>query len=63
MQAQYAGLLAEGKRFTRLTRGGRIQTVAYRRSSTRRASVEDILATSNSPEDAVRVLVNNGYLL
>jgi hypothetical protein len=61
-QAQYADLLAEGTKFTRLTSSGRIQTVAYRRARTRRASVEDILATSTSPEDATRVLINNGYL-
>jgi len=61
-EAQYGPLLARGRTFTRTT-AGRTQTYAYRVTRTRRASVEDILAGSTSPDDAVRQLINHGYLL
>lgn len=61
-EAQYGPLLARGRTFTQTTtRGDR--TSAYRFTRTGRPSVEDILATSTSPDDAVRVLTNFGYLL
>lgn len=61
-EAQYGPLLARGRTFTRSTARGE-QTAAYRFTRTGRPSVEDILATSTSPDDAVRVLTNYGYLL
>lgn len=62
-QARYGQVLAQGRPFVRLTSSGRQQTVAYRRTRTQRPSVENILATSDSTDDAVRMLTNYGYLL
>lgn len=61
-EAQYGPLLARGRTFTQTTTSGD-RTSAYRFTRTGRPSVEDILATSTSPDDAVRVLTNFGYLL
>ncbi|WP_088312412.1 hypothetical protein [Kineosporia sp. R_H_3] len=61
-EAQYGPLLARGRTFTQTTTSGD-RTSAYRFTRTGRPSVEDILASSTSPDDAVRVLTNFGYLL
>lgn len=62
-QAVYGPLLQRGRTFTRATARGGTQTVAYRFTRTGRASVEDLLAGATSQDDAIRLLINHGYLL
>jgi hypothetical protein len=62
-QAQYGAALSRGRQFVRTRADGTQTTVAYRRTIRQRPSVEDILATSTSTDDATRQLINYGYLL
>jgi len=61
--AQYAELLRKGTTYGRVTRTGRPQTYAYRLARSRRLTPEQILRDARSREDAVRLLINNGYIL
>ena len=60
-EAHYGALMRRGNQFTRHTATG--QVAAYRFTRTARASVEEILRTATDREDAIRVLINNGYIL
>jgi hypothetical protein len=62
-QDQYGSVLTRGRTFVRTRGDGTQSTAAYRRTIRQRPSVEDILATSESTDDAVRMLTNYGYLL
>jgi hypothetical protein len=60
---QYAELFRKGKTYTRLTRTGRQQSYAYRFSRSPRPTPEQILADARSRDEAIRLLINNGYIL
>lgn len=60
---EYAELLRRGKTFTRVTRTGRVQTYSYRFARTPRPTPEQILADARSRDEAIRLLVNNGYII
>lgn len=61
--AEYADLFRKGNTYSRLTKTGRTQTYAYRFSRSRRLTPEQILADATSRDEAVRLLINNGYIL
>lgn len=60
---RFEGLLRKGTTFTRRYADGRVQTTAYRFSTSPRASVADLLGSATSREDAIRLLTNHGYLI
>lgn len=60
---RYEGLLRRGVTFTRRRADGTTQAAAYRYSSSPRASVADLLATATDRDDAIRALINHGYIL
>lgn len=60
---QYAELFRRGKTYTRLTRRGREQSYAYRFARSPRPTPEQILADARSRDEAIRLLINNGYIL
>ncbi len=61
--AQYAELLRKGTTFARPTGTGRVQTYAYRYARSRRLTPEQILTDATSREDAIRLLIDNGYII
>lgn len=61
--ARYANLFRQGKRYTRLTKRGRVQTYSYRYARTPRPTAEQLIADATSREEAVRLLTNFGYIL
>ena len=62
-QAQYSGLLGRGNSFTRQTKTGDQQTYAYRYARSARPAVGELLGAARDQDDAIRLLINNGYLL
>ena len=64
LEAQrYTELFRKGKTYTRLTKTGRTQSYAYRFSRSRRMTPEQILRDAKSRDDAIRLLINHGYIL
>ncbi|MDQ3578109.1 MAG: hypothetical protein M3443_11020 [Actinomycetota bacterium] len=61
--ARFLGLMRRGKTFTRTTSTGHDQTVAYRLTRTPRPTPEQIIASAQGRDDAIRLLTNYGYLL
>ena len=61
-QTQYRDLLRRGNTFTRTTRSGRDQTYAYRFARSARPAVDELLSAARDQDDAIRLLINNGYL-
>lgn len=61
--AEYTELFRKGKTYTRTTSTGRQQSYAYRFARSPRPTPEQILADARSREDALRLLINNGYIL
>lgn len=60
---EYAELFRKGTTYKRVTKTGRAQTYAFRYSKSHRPTPETILATAKSREEAIRLLINNGYIL
>lgn len=60
--ADLADAMRRGDPFTRRTAGG-VQTAAYRRTRAARPTPEQILADATSRDNAVRQLINNGYII
>lgn len=60
--AELADAMRRGDAFTRRTRAGRTQTAAYRYTTRARPTPEQILADATSPDDAIRMLTNFGYI-
>jgi hypothetical protein len=60
---EYAELFRKGKTYTRTTRTGRQQSYAYRFARSPRPTPEQILADARSRDEAIRLLINNGYVL
>ena len=61
--AQYAELFRRGKKYTRITRNGRVQTYAYRFARTPRPTPQQIIVSAGSRSEATRLLTNYGYIL
>lgn len=61
--AAYADLLRSGVKHTRLTKKGRQQSYSYRHARTPRPTAEQIMRDARSEDDAIRLLVNNGYII
>lgn len=61
--AEYSALLRRGTTYARATSTGRVQKYAYTVSRSRRLTPEQILADATSRDDAIRLLINNGYIL
>jgi hypothetical protein len=59
----YAALFRKGKTYTRTTAAGRTQSYAYQFTRSRRLTPEQILADASGRADAIRQLVNHGYIL
>lgn len=61
--AQYAELFRRGKTFQRTTSTGRTQSYAYRFARSPRPTPEQILADAPTRDEALRLLINNGYVI
>lgn len=61
--AKYAELFRRGKTYTRRTTSGLDQQYAYRYTQTPRPTPEEIVASTSSRDEAIRLLTNYGYLL
>lgn len=61
--AHYAELFRKGKTYTRTTSRGRQQSYSYRFAHSPRPTPEQILRDARSRDEAIRLLINNGYVL
>lgn len=60
---RYRELFTKGKTFTRQTKTGRTQSYAFRFARSPRPTVDTILSRAPSRDEAIRQLINNGYII